>query len=131
MFVFVPKHIGAIATVGSAFEAYQREQGEPVMFVVLIQAVAERPDGNFQTMHEGHLRNHEGALAGHTFIVRADGFVASFFISVASRVMMATRRRGVPQALHTDFEAAASWIVRHIGGDAKEIAAVLQHIEQS
>ena len=129
LFVFVPTHIGAVRSAGSAFAGYQQALGERVVFVVLIKGVAERPGDDFQAMHEAHLEAHEEVLAGHAFIVRAEGFVASFFISVASRVMMATRRREVPQSLHTDFAAAGSWIARHVGGDAKEIAQVLAFIE--
>lgn len=102
------------------------------MLVVIVQEAAERPGDELQEAHRGQLMRLEQKLCGHVFVVRSAGFVGSFFISILSRVIMATRRRNVPQALHTDFEPAATWIARHLKGEKvppEAIATVLRFVD--
>ena len=129
LFVLVPRRVGPTADVEAAFEAQQANVGEPLMFVVIVQEAAERPGDELQEAHRGALMRLEQKLAGHAFVVRSAGFVGSFFISILSRVIMATRRRNVPQALHTDFEPAATWIARHLKVPPETIAAVLRFVD--
>ncbi len=129
LFVLVPRRVGPIADVEAAFEARHATVGEPLMFVVIVQESAERPGDELQEAHRGMLMRLEHGLAGHTFVVRSAGFVGSFFISILSRVIMATRRRNVPQALHTDFEPAATWIARHLKLPADAVAGVLRFVD--
>jgi hypothetical protein len=114
LFILVPRQVRPTADVEAAFEGHQATIGQPLMFVVVVQETTERPGDELQEAHRGHLTRLEPKLAGHTFVVRSAGFIGSFFISILSRVLMATRRRAVPQALHTDFEPAATWIARHL-----------------
>ena len=132
LFVLVPNRVRPSSDVAAAFEAHQATLGEPLMFVVIVQESAERPGDELQEAHRGQLMRLEQKLAGHTFVVRSAGFVGSFFISILSRVIMATRRRNVPQALHTDFEPAATWMARHLKPEKvspEAIAAVLRYVD--
>jgi hypothetical protein len=136
LFIVVPRRMGPTAEIEAAFEEHQQSVGERLMFVVIVQEATDRPGDELQEAHRGQLTRLEQKLAGHTFVVRCAGFVGSFFISILSRVILATRRRAVPQALHTDFEPAATWMARHLkSADAsnkispESIVAVLRFVD--
>ena len=134
IFVIVPAEEIWSEPLAAALDAYQSSIDEPVMVVVLVRETARRPGEELQARHAAYLERFEGRLAGCAFVVHCAGFVASFFISILSRVMMGTRRPSVPQGMQTNLETAAAWISRNLPDNAPTPGAIedmLRDVERS
>lgn len=107
--VVIAGHGTGLRELGDFVVARYEHTGEPSAMIVVVPEEASRPDASLKTEIESMLHRCRSQLACMAMVVQGSGFVGSFLISLASGVLLQTRRTGVPVTAATDYEKAARW----------------------
>lgn len=100
--------------LGDFLIARHERVGEPLAMVVVVPEEASRPGAGLKTEVESMLTRCRAQLACLAMVVQGSGFLGSFLISLASGVLLHTRRTGVPVTASTDRLTAARWVDGHL-----------------
>lgn len=100
--------------LGDFLIARHERAGEPLAMIVVVPEEASRPGAGLKTEVESMLVRCRSQLACLAMVVQGSGFLGSFLISLASGVLLHTRRTGVPVTASTDGQKATRWVDGHL-----------------
>ncbi len=111
--LLVPNRSGGYDEAADWIRERATLSGQPVALSVVLRQGTKRPDDQTQKEIDRCMSGLSPDLVCNATLICGTGFFASIFISLMSRVLIRAKH-GVPQALHTDLGAAATWIHRHL-----------------
>ena len=115
--------------LGDFLIARHERVGEPLALVVVVPEEASRPGAGPKTEIESMLTRCRSQLACMAMLVQGSGFLGSFLISLASGVLLHTRRTGVPVTAATDDQKAARWVGGHLRDRAYPAQTIMDIVD--
>jgi hypothetical protein len=107
--------------------AARRERiGETLALAIVITQDTERPSRGMENRIQEALDEVAPMVACTAITILGSGFFASFFMSMLSRVLTRSKPGGSPQRLHTNLEAAASWMHSQLDDPDTSQAEILE-----
>lgn len=121
--------VGGRPEAMSRVRARYQELGSPLALAIVVKEGMDRPSEEMREEIRHAFDEISPMLACNAITILGSGFFAGFFISIISRTLRLVRRTGGQYRIHTDLEAAASWMHEQLDDAGTTVEEVLETLQ--